>query len=65
MASKEFDKLSVEKLEETLKDRRLELMKLRAKKALGTAEKPTAERALRKDIARILTVLNSKVKKGG
>lgn len=60
MKANELRAMSPEKLREELENSRLELMKLQAKKALGTAEKPTEVRNARKRVARILTVLNEK-----
>ena len=66
MRASELRELPTEKLIEKLREARLELMKLRAKKALGTLEKPAMIRNTRKLIARILTVLNERrVKEGG
>ncbi|MBR9689482.1 MAG: 50S ribosomal protein L29 [Candidatus Altiarchaeota archaeon] len=62
MKTKELKAMSQEKLVGELKNSRLELMKLKTKKALGTAEKPTMVRNARKRVARILTFLNQKVK---
>jgi large subunit ribosomal protein L29 len=55
--TKELRALSREKLAGELENARLELMKLKAKKALGTVEKPTLVRNARKNVARILTVM--------
>lgn len=49
--------MSREKLEGELANARLELMKLKAKKALGTVEKPTMVRNARRRVAQILTLL--------
>jgi len=64
--TKELRALSQDKLKTELKNSRLELMKFKGKRALGTVEKPTLVRTARKNVARILTILNEKkVKKSG
>ena len=45
-----------------LREARLELMKLRHKKALGTLDKPANIRNTKRLIARILTILGEKQK---
>ena len=62
---RELRALSDEKLIEKLREARLELMKLKAKKGLRTLEKPASIRNTKKLVARILTLLNERVKKGG
>lgn len=46
-----------EKLEGELQNARLELMKLKAKKALGTVEKPTMVKNARRRVAQIITIM--------
>ena len=50
-------KMSVEERLKKLEELREELVKLRLKAAVGTLENPGAIRAIRKTIARILTVM--------
>ena len=51
-----------EDLVKKLREARLELMKLRHKKVLGTLDKPANLKNTKRLIARILTVLNEKQK---
>jgi len=60
--NKELKAMSKEKLVDELKDSRMELMKLKAKKNLGTAEKPSLVKNAKKRVARALTFLKQKVK---
>lgn len=60
----EIKKMKAEELLSKLKELRLELIKLRGQKARGTLENPMAIRNVRKDIARILTVLNERKRVG-
>ena len=62
MKPKELRGMKVEELENKLRDARLELMKLKGKKSLGTLDKPASLRNTRRLIARILTVLGEKRK---
>ncbi len=56
----ELRKMKDEELLSKLKELRLELIKLKGQKARGTLENPMAIRNVRKDIARILTILNER-----
>ncbi|MBR9681958.1 MAG: 50S ribosomal protein L29 [Candidatus Altiarchaeota archaeon] len=58
----ELRKLTKHQLEVKLKEAKLELMKLNAKKALKTIEKPSQVKGTRKLIARIETLLKEKSK---
>ena len=49
--------MSRDKMAGELKNARLELMKLKAKKALGTVEKPTMVKNARRRVAQILTIM--------
>ncbi len=60
MKIKELRAMSREKLVKELEDARLELMKLEAKKSLGTLEKPKMVGNARRRVARVLTLLNEK-----
>lgn len=62
MKNKELKAMSEEKLVGELKNSRLELMKLKTKKKLGTAEKPSLVKNAKRRVARVLTFLNQKVK---
>jgi ribosomal protein L29 len=55
--TKELRAMSRDKLAGELKNARLELMKLKAKKALGTVEKPTMVRNARRKVAQLLTIM--------
>ena len=59
----ELRKLTKKQLLDQLKEARLELMKLEAKKALKTLEKPSQVRNTRRLIARIETLLKEKALK--
>jgi len=55
-----------DKLVKELEDARIDVMKLKSKRALGTIEKPTLVRNAKRKVARILTVLKGgKVKPRG
>jgi len=54
--------LSRQKLEKELENARLELMKLKAKKALGTVEKPTMVRNARRKVAQLITLMKEPAK---
>ncbi|NPA86211.1 MAG: 50S ribosomal protein L29 [bacterium] len=60
----ELRNLTVEELQQRLREQRMELMKELTKKqaAGGIAENPGKLREIRKNIARILTILNEKLK---
>jgi len=53
----EIRKMTPEERKRRLEELREELVKLRLKAAVGTLENPGAIRAIRKSIARILTVM--------
>ncbi len=56
LKAKDIRKMSREERMEKLKELRLELMKLRMQSTLGTLDNPGKIRAIRKTIARILTI---------
>ncbi len=60
MTSKEIRELSPAEITTKLRDTRNELLQLRLRKHTGQVEKPHMIRALRKDIARLETILNEK-----
>jgi large subunit ribosomal protein L29 len=62
MTAKEIRELSAAEIGTKLRELRSELLQLRLKKSSGQLEKPHTLRALRKDIARVLTVQNAKLK---
>ncbi|OWJ55759.1 50S ribosomal protein L29 [Pyrodictium delaneyi] len=57
MKTDDIRKMSAEERLKKLEELREELVKLRLKAAVGTLENPGAIRAIRKTIARILTVM--------
>lgn len=58
MKASEIRKLSREEIEKKIKDSKSELLDLRMKAATGTLEKPSKIDAIKKDVARMMTVLN-------
>jgi large subunit ribosomal protein L29 len=60
MTSKEIRDLSPAEITTKLREIRAELLLLRLKKHTGQIEKPHMLRLLRKDIARLETILNEK-----
>ena len=56
----ELRKLTKKQLDDKLAEARLELMKLEAKKALKTIEKPSQVKNTRKLVAKLLTLLKEK-----
>lgn len=60
MTSKEIRELSPAEFTTKLRDTRNELLQLRLRKHTGQVEKPHMIRALRKDIARLETILTEK-----
>lgn len=57
---KEFQNLTTEEINKKIKDAKEELLKLRMKQATGTLENPARIPELRKDVARLKTILNSR-----
>ena len=57
---KEFQNLTTEEINKKIKDTKEELLKLRMKQATGTLENPARIPELRKDVARLKTILNSR-----
>ncbi len=62
---KELRKLSDEELNKKIVESKKELFDLRLKISTGTLEKPSRVDELRKDIARMKTILNDRKKNGG
>ena len=60
MNAKEIRDKSVDELTKTLGDLEEQLFKLRFQKSTGQIEDPTKIRVVRKDIARVLTVMNER-----
>ena len=60
MTPKEIRDLSPDEITTKLREIRAELLQLRLKKQTGQVEKPHMIRVLRKDIARLETILNQK-----
>jgi large subunit ribosomal protein L29 len=60
MTSKEIRDLSPDEINTKLREVRAELLQLRLKKNTGQVEKPHQLRVLRKDIARLETILTQK-----
>ncbi|MEO0794736.1 MAG: 50S ribosomal protein L29 [Verrucomicrobiota bacterium] len=60
MKAKDIRELSPEELNKKLRDTRDELVNLRVRKQVGQVENPSQLRSLRRDIARIETILNQK-----
>lgn len=58
MKAKEIRDFSAEELQQKLQETEQELMKLRLQHSSGQLEKPDQLRRLRRDIARIRTVMN-------
>lgn len=57
---KEFQNLTTEEINKKIKNAKEELLKLRMKQATGTLENPARIPELRKDVARLKTILNSR-----
>ncbi len=60
MKASELRQLTKEELEKKLDEMKKELLKLRFQQKISGLENPMAIRKLRKDIARVLTVLKEK-----
>ena len=63
MKFKEISQIPAKELGLKLRQNRAEQMSLRMKKSAGQLDKPHAVRLLRKDAARMQTVLNNKASK--
>ncbi|MBI5639317.1 MAG: 50S ribosomal protein L29 [Nitrospirae bacterium] len=64
MKAAELREITAEELEKKEQDMRRELFNLRFQQAKGEIENPMRIRAIRKDIARVLTVLAAKKRVG-
>jgi large subunit ribosomal protein L29 len=60
MKSKEARELSVAEIEKKIRDLRTELVNLRLRKQTGQVEKPHLLREIRRDLARLQTIVNQK-----
>tara|TARA_R100000027_G_scaffold18279_2_gene13149 strand:+ start:21432 stop:21641 length:210 start_codon:yes stop_codon:yes gene_type:complete len=60
MKSKEARELSVAEIEKKIRDSRTELVNLRLRKQTGQVEKPHLLSEIRRDLARLQTILNEK-----
>ena len=60
MRAKELRERSIDELTKNLSDLEEQLFKLRFQKSTGQIEDPTKIRGVRKDIARVLTVMNER-----
>ena len=56
----EFRKLSTEELEKKIKDNKEELFNLRFQQATGNLEKPVRLRELRKEVAKMKTIIRER-----
>ena len=64
MKASEIRKMSVEDINKKIAENKTELFDLRMKQATGTLDKPHKINALRKDVARLKTVLTEKLNDG-
>jgi large subunit ribosomal protein L29 len=60
----ELREMTIEELREKEKELRKELFNLRFQKATGEIQNPMRIRAVRKDIARVLTIITEKERQG-
>ncbi len=65
MKAAEIRKLSNEEILEKIKEGKSELLNLRMQNARGALEKPHKLNALKKDIARMMTILKEREMDGG
>lgn len=56
----EFNKLTTEEINQKIKEAKEELLKLRMKQATGSLENSARINELRKDVARLKTILNTR-----
>ncbi len=64
MRPSELREMTIEELREKERELRKELFNLRFQKATGEIQNPMRIRAVRKDIARILTIITEKERQG-
>ena len=60
MKNSDLRKLSDEELTKKIADNKKDLLDLRLKQAQGSLERPSAMRELKKDVARMLTILRER-----
>lgn len=65
MKINELRKLSTEELTEKISESKRELLDLRLKNATGALEKPCKIREMKKDVARMKTILNERKTEAG
>lgn len=65
MKAAEIRELSVEQIQAKLNDAREELMKLRFQQATGELQDTSRLRSVRRDVARLATVLTQRQAEGG
>jgi large subunit ribosomal protein L29 len=65
MKAQEIRKMTDAEIMQKVKDSKAELLDMRMKQARGALEKPHQMHVLKKDIARMLTVLKEREIKGG
>lgn len=66
MKTSEIRKLKTEEIQEKVKESKKELLNLRIKNATGSLDKPSKLKELKKDIARMFTVLKEReISSGG
>ncbi len=65
MKAREIREQSIDELRKTLGDLEETLFKLRFQRSTGQIEDPTKIRKVRKDIARVLTVISERRTEGG
>ncbi len=64
MKAAELRKMTLEELEKKLDEMKMELLRLRFQQKISGLENPMAVRKLRRDIARVLTVIREKEAEG-
>ena len=64
MKTSEIRKMTTEEINAKIAENKTELFELRMKQATGTLDKPHRINALRKDVARLKTVLTEKLNDG-
>ena len=65
MKIKDLRELSTKELEGKIRDTKKELFSLRMKQSTGTLDKPSRIKELRKDVARMKTILRERELAGG
>jgi len=65
MTAVEIRKLTDEEIQEKIKSLKCELLDMRMQNARGALEKPAKMNALKKDIARMMTILKERETLGG